>query len=1122
MAPPIQPTPVILHTLRDLSLALGRATARDPSKDFTRVIPNPSKGYALGGLGIATGGTSLPPQMRYGAIMVKGPTRTTPLATTPGVHAAIAKAYENPGIRFGDRSKGTARPVSAAGTVSCHFSQTYISKTSNVISRIKKARGGRKHVGSGAREHLLYIEREGAPEKIVKQRPEEGYERDLELEAILELERQAEGRSAGDHQLYLERPGASERTLRDNLTDDELDRLEYASFGTIGNTIAEREAFWKSVDEAERAPRGDQVILKCAENPEWWANAIQQIDSAPSKVRSHLQAQAKRKRPEEISLKVPEDVAFAIHQWAVWVGEDAPIEIEPGRGGRTQTRIIAELPFELNGRERLEIIRDFTNKLAEKEFPYWAVIHAPEAKNDARNFHVHIVYYDRPCARMPHPETGKEVWDFEITKKQVYKNWTRNTIRPYMQQKARETNSKDWLPSLRAHWEKVSNAALQKAGVVKRYHLSSNASVGIELDPLKHIPSKTFNKERKGELTADGVTLAQRQWQVIQERLVRDHETRAERRRRVLSGKTEKAKKVMGSQSPYKDVALKEVERLTKLIDRIGARISISEMYQDLGRLVVDRVASRPKLIIDADRQKNLKSPGRTNSKDGQGHGQTTKAPEDKGGATQPVGRAAREAMTFLLEVYGRAVQMDRRNGAEIQVAKSQLNTLLKRLDNMMADPKRHPLDRRSPGFIDLNVVDPSPEVIAARKQERMERITGRLNAYVEAALPKILAEVAGTTSSKQEVKGENIPPVPVVTQPSGSRTGSLDREPTPTTPNASRDLIGQSTTSAAQPAAANTANAEPAQKPAPARAQEPVARPQRTRFRPEPFYKPKEKDGAPAAGQTKNPAAPPIKSPAPAPINSTPKAPAPNNPRSEAANKPVATGNSQQPSRPTANNLTKPENTTPGTKPARDNAGSTVSKPATAAPAASAPVGAQRPAAAPTNTGPAPTPAPSRPAPALSAPSVQPAAPQAGSAKESATAKVASAPVAAKAPSPAPAQVPVPRPEPARTAPGPATSTSKPDAEKAATEAKAPARPERASVAPKPSTAESGPARTPGERSGENPAAKLAKEKAEIRVGDPLSPVASKPIDPIRVEEKKPPKKPKRRGRGRDDGPGL
>ncbi|MET0526805.1 MAG: MobA/MobL family protein, partial [Microvirga sp.] len=841
MAPPIQPTPVILHTLRDLSLAIGRATARDPSKDFTRVIPNPSKGYALGGLGIATGGNSLPPQMRYGAIMVKGPTRTTTLATTPGVHAAIAKAYENPGIRFGDRSKGTARPVSSAGTVSCHFSQTYISKTSNVISRIKKARGGRKHVGSGAREHLLYIEREGAPEKIEKQRPEEGYERDQELEAILELERQAEGRSAGDHQLYLERPGAAEQGAHTNLKDDELDRLEYASFGTIGKTIAERESFWRMVDEIERTPKGDEITIRCAENPDWWITAIDRADTAPAALRSVLTAQGKRGKPDDIVLKVPENTAFAIHQWAVGISEDAPVEVTPGRGGRTQTRIIAELPYELNGRERLEIVRAFTNKLAEKSFPFWAVIHAPEAKNDARNFHVHIVYYDRPCNRMVNQKTGAEVWDFEIQEEKVYKSYNRRIIRPYQQEKPREASHKDWLVSLREHWETVSNAALQKAGVVKRYHLSSNVSVGIELDPLKHIPSKTFNKERKGELTADGVTLAQRQWQVIQERLVRDHETRAERRRRVLNEKTEKAKKVMGSQSPYKDIALKEVERLTKLVDRVGARISVSEMYQDLGRMVVDRVASRPKLIIDADREKNNKSPGRTKSKGGQGHGQTTQAPEDKNGATQPVGRAAREAMTFLMEVFGRAVHIDSRLQVEINADRSRLNTLLKRLDHMIADPKRHPLDRRSPGFIDLNVADPGPEVIAKLKMETMDRVVGRMNDYVQAALPKILSEVAGASPAKSKSAQENIPQGSVASQPSEApaqpdrpnlapAAREVSRAPL-TRPVADRAPIQRP--SEVKPAPAKMATGEPAPKPAPARLLEPAARPQKTRFRP-------------------------------------------------------------------------------------------------------------------------------------------------------------------------------------------------------------------------------------------------------------------------------------------------
>jgi hypothetical protein len=1134
----ITPGHLVLNTLQDLSRAVSRAGARDPSKDFTRVIPNSSKAYALGGLGIATSGKSTPGPIRYGAITITPQQMGPIVGNSSGVHPAVGRAYDNPGVRFGDRSRGTSRPLSADGAQSFHFDHDHHSKTSPILQMIKAARTGRQYANSKATEHLLYIERDGAAEKVGKEKEYPGYDPDLDEDVFVALKREAAGRNAIDQQGYLERPGAVERTPIRNLSDDELDALEYASFGTIGDTIEQRRHFWNAVDAIEKNPQGDTITIRFADHPEWWDLAVANRATAPAPIQKALAQQLESGQSKDITDKYETSDAFAIHQWAVNLYPEAPIEIEPGRGGRVQNRIIAELPWELEGRERVEIVRNFTNKLAEKNLPYWAVIHAPDENNDKRNFHVHIVYYDRPAGRMRDPKNpaAPELWDFEIEDEKVYKSRNRKKYRPFQQEKFREANGQAWIPMLREHWAKVSNEVMDRVGLVKRYDHRSYEAMGIQLDPLKHIPSKTFNKERKGELTEDGVVLARRQWQVMQDRLVTDHNKRARHRQRKLKEKTDKAREVMGSQSPYKDIALKEVDRLTKIIERVGYRISTKELFQDLTRLVVDRVASRPKLIIDADIKKNEKSPGRTKSKGGQGHGQSTQAPEDKKGATPPVGRAAKEAMTFLLEVFGHAVHMDRRTGAEIQIARSQLNVLLKRLDNMMADPKRHPLDRRSPGFIDLNVVDPGPEVMAARKQERMERITNRLSAYVEASVPKILAEVIGRSPSKPEPNKENIPQVSVPAQPSGTRTAPATREPILVNREAARapiersvsDRASQQRPTGAQATPARTAHAEPVQKPVSSRPEEKVARPQKTRFRPEPFYKPKENAGTPAAAPAKNPATDPVKSPAPTPANSAAKAPAPDNFRTEAGNKPVVAENSRQPSKPTVNNVPKPENAAPGTKPARDNSASAVSKPATAAPAASAPAQAQRPAAAPTDTKPAQTQAPSRPAQAPTAPSVQPTAPQTGSAKEPATAKVTSAPAAAptpvteKAPAPAPAQAPAPRPEPTRPAPRAETSAGKPDATKAASEAKAPARPDRASVAPKPSSAESSPARTPGERSGENSAAKPAKDKAEIRVGNPLSPVTPKQMEPIRVEGTKPPKKPKRRGKGRDEGPSM
>src|SRR3954451_11026090 len=112
---PITPNHLILNSLQDLSRAISRASAHDPSKNFTRVIPNPSKAYALGGLGVAAFGNDAPAPARFGAAtMNPGPVGEM-LGTSSGVHQTVGRAYDNPGVRFGDRSKGSTRPLSADG-----------------------------------------------------------------------------------------------------------------------------------------------------------------------------------------------------------------------------------------------------------------------------------------------------------------------------------------------------------------------------------------------------------------------------------------------------------------------------------------------------------------------------------------------------------------------------------------------------------------------------------------------------------------------------------------------------------------------------------------------------------------------------------------------------------------------------------------------------------------------------------------------------------------------------------------------------------------------------------------------------------------------------------------------
>ncbi len=493
---------------------------------------------------MARTGQAMPAKVRYGAITVTPRAQGSAFSRSPGVHPAIDRAYDNPGVRFGDRVRGVARPTSSAGETTCHFSQTSVSKTSPIREMIKAARGGRRLNGSRAAAHVLYVEREGAPEQIRGK----GQERLSGETFTAEVERRGLDRSAVAQQAYIERAGAAEGFERERgrrITDEDLDALDEASFGTIGNTIEERTRFWLAVEAAEATPKGDRITIKPAENPAWWRQVADAVESAPPAAQKPIRDALARRDGEAFDIKLPTEKAFALHQWAVDLDTAAPLEISPGRGGRTQTRVIAELPHEVDGRERLRIVRDFTQKLAEKGFPYWAVIHAPDANNDARNYHVHIAYYDRPATKMQVPSGSGEVWDFEIQEERRYPNRTKYLMRPHQQNRLRETNDQEWVTELRKHWETVSNRVLEEAGVSKRYNLGTYESMGIDLEPLKHINSRTFNKERKGELTEEGPVLARRQWDVTHDRLVMDHENRTRRREAQISGLADQAERLV-------------------------------------------------------------------------------------------------------------------------------------------------------------------------------------------------------------------------------------------------------------------------------------------------------------------------------------------------------------------------------------------------------------------------------------------------------------------------------------------------------------------------------------------------------------------------------------------------
>ncbi|HEV7257285.1 MAG TPA: MobA/MobL family protein [Bosea sp. (in: a-proteobacteria)] len=648
--------------------------------------------------------------------------------STQSAHPNMVFAYDNPGVRFGDRTRSTSRPISKDGATSFHFSHSYMSKTSPIHNLIREFNGGRAHSNSKAGDHLEYIERDGAAEELGRRKRYDGM--DIFLDNFDAIEDMVAKRSSQEQQDYLERAGAAEKLELRNIRDDEIDALRTASFGTIGATIEERHHFWREVEKLEADPRGDKVQLLINGDQAIWRLALANLKSAPEPLRKALETRAAGPVPEVLTLdKVPTPKAFAIYKWVYGIDQNFSIEIEPGRGGRVQNRIIAELPHELDPHERITIVRDFTNKLTEKGLPFWAVIHAPDENNDRRNYHVHIVYYDRPAAKMPDPQSPmKLIWDFEPTATIKYGSRNTRLVRPFAQNKLREASDQKWIKDLRTHWEKVSNAALEEAGLKKRYDARTYKEMGISLEPLKHIPSKTFNKERKGELTPDGVSLARRQWDVILENVVSENFRSTALRRRNVTRNAERVERLITRMNPNKALAIREVQRIAKIADKYAVLLGMAELCQDITRVVIDRVASRAKLVFHSAFGDTGKKP----------RGRPRKNPLPIASAKH-LPSDAEEARLFLKTIIPEGQRLDRRNREELNQVRGHLALLSRRLEQFEKNPTAHPRDRREPAYVDLDKFDPTPAEIARRREEAIQRVQESMAALAQRNLSEAL-----------------------------------------------------------------------------------------------------------------------------------------------------------------------------------------------------------------------------------------------------------------------------------------------------------------------------------------------------------------------------------------------
>ena len=409
----------------------------------------------------------------------------------PSLASQIAKAIQRPGVT------SSPRPTTADGTTSTfHFSVTPITKGSTATAMMSGA-----YRPGAAIAHQKYVEREGAAEGLISEFVKSSNEVGVE------------------EQKYLEREGAVEhgRSL--------------ASFGNIADSFEERLAFWQAVENHEYSPKTHLIKLDPSLDVDFWKAVDTVTLDAPEILRS-----CDRSKKSEI--RIPDALAVGIIKFAKsysrkFNDKTSALTIEAGPGGRIQTRIIAELPHEINAEKRIEIVRKFCeDRIANIEpdrirdgkpkkmtLRYWAVIHAPDDHNDIRNNHLHIVFYERPTDLKTDPKTNEERWDFEIAEQKRDKKRTLRTVHSFEENRSRVIHEKSWVTQSRAHFATLVNDALKEAGVERRIDPRSYEAIGIEATPIPRIGPKAYQKEKRGVATPAGDKTIAAQWEREKTRL---------------------------------------------------------------------------------------------------------------------------------------------------------------------------------------------------------------------------------------------------------------------------------------------------------------------------------------------------------------------------------------------------------------------------------------------------------------------------------------------------------------------------------------------------------------------------------------------------------------------------
>ena len=311
----------------------------------------------------------------------------------------------------------------------------------------------------------------------------------------------------------------------------------------ISKVYEQRVEFFRLVDQFERVNHGDKVEIDFEVNAHNWQAVVEDPNCDPAVVTAYAEwaANIERLKKQPIALEgsgpnlrmLMKDHGFV---FANPIVNDERLKrdgfcFRDGRGGRTEYRLVFELPREFEYEQRAKALKRLCQQFEEAGCMYVAVIHAPDPHNDQDNYHVHLDFYDRKCRRLDgtpddlmnvkkqfkslvedemalgkyREQARARAWDFTV-KRTYTSNKCTKTHYPFgATHKSAAVRDIRFVAKVRKAFAADINAIAREAGYGDLYDPRSYAAMGLNCPASKKLGPAAHGLETKGVPTKIGL-----------------------------------------------------------------------------------------------------------------------------------------------------------------------------------------------------------------------------------------------------------------------------------------------------------------------------------------------------------------------------------------------------------------------------------------------------------------------------------------------------------------------------------------------------------------------------------------------------------------------------------------